>query len=425
MVYSTFWSLAVEEHFYLLWPAVLLIVGVAPGRAAALALTAGAAMWRIADGHYNLVGRIQPLLRGVDHRTDYCLGVLFFGCLLAYAWRSPRLRRLLEKSVRSYWVFGVFAAQILLLRFRPKWYQSGVELLMGLLPLFTIADPNGFVSRVLEASLLTWIGRLSYSLYLWQQLFLPMSFAPQVIDFRVLRRGEEEMTRRTLDSMMLGGMWDVVGGGFHRYSVDERWLVPHFEKMLYDNALLASVYVHAARRFGDERYRRVADLTLDYVLRELALPGGGFASAQDADTDGVEGLTFTWAPGEGAPEELLEPFEHGRFVLRGELDEETRKRLHALREQRPKPLRDDNRARPVPLRRAWRRSARPGSSAAARRKRDPRKSVATDWLIASRPRERRRATGPASPHQDPPPATRPGSTAGAVAAAGRSPAARR
>ena len=85
----------------------------------------------------------------------------------------------------------------------------------------------------------------------------------------------------------------------------------------------------------------VADLTIDYVLRELALEGGGFASAQDADTDGVEGLTFTWAPGEGAPEELLEPFEHGRFVLRGALDDETRERLHALREQRPKPLRDD------------------------------------------------------------------------------------
>ena len=161
-----------------------------------------------------------------------------------------------------------------------------------------------------------------------------------VLEF-LLRRGEEELTRRTLDSMILGGMWDVVGGGFHRYSVDERWLVPHFEKMLYDNALLASVYVHAARRFGDERYRRVADLTLDYVLRELALDGGGFASAQDADTDGVEGLTFTWAPGEGAPEELLESFEHGRFVLRGELDEATRLRLFELREQRPKPLRDD------------------------------------------------------------------------------------
>jgi uncharacterized protein YyaL (SSP411 family) len=112
------------------------------------------------------------------------------------------------------------------------------------------------------------------------------------------------------------------------------------EKMLYD-ALLAAVYVHAWRRFGDDRYRRIAEETIDYVLRELALDGGGLASAQDADTDGVEGLTFTWAPGEGAPEELLVPFEHGRFILRGVLDDETRSRLFELREQRPKPLRDD------------------------------------------------------------------------------------
>ena len=161
-----------------------------------------------------------------------------------------------------------------------------------------------------------------------------------VLEF-LLRRGEEEMTRATLDGMARGGMYDLVGGGFHRYSVDDRWLVPHFEKMLYDNALLAAVYVHAWRRFGDERYRRVAEHTIDYALRELALEGGGFASAQDADTDGTEGLTFTWARGEGAPEELLEPFEHGRFVLRGELDDETRARLFELRELRPKPLRDD------------------------------------------------------------------------------------
>jgi hypothetical protein len=92
---------------------------------------------------------------------------------------------------------------------------------------------------------------------------------------------------------------------------------------------------------GKERYRQVAEETIDYMLRELALDGGGFASAQDADTDGVEGLTFTWAPGEGAPEELMQPFEHGRFVLRGELDDETRTRLFELRERRPKPLRDD------------------------------------------------------------------------------------
>jgi uncharacterized protein YyaL (SSP411 family) len=157
----------------------------------------------------------------------------------------------------------------------------------------------------------------------------------------LLRFGEEEMTRRTLDGMALGGMYDLVGGGFHRYPVDDRWLVPHFEKMLYDNALLAAVYQHAARRFDEPRYAAVADATIEYVLRELALDGGGFASSQDADTDGVEGLTFTWAPGEGAPENLLQPFEDGRFVLRGELDEETRERLFAIRERRPKPPRDD------------------------------------------------------------------------------------
>jgi uncharacterized protein YyaL (SSP411 family) len=161
-----------------------------------------------------------------------------------------------------------------------------------------------------------------------------------VLEF-LLRRGEEGMTRRTLDAMAAGGMYDLVGGGFHRYSVDARWLVPHFEKMLYDNALLASVYLHAAKRFGSESYRRVADATLDYVVRELAVDGGGFASAQDADTDGVEGLTYSWAPGEGAAEELLEPFEHGRFVLRGELGEELRQQLFELRETRPKPARDD------------------------------------------------------------------------------------
>ena len=92
----------------------------------------------------------------------------------------------------------------------------------------------------------------------------------------------------------------MVGGGFHRYSVDERWLVPHFEKMLYDNALLASAYLHAWLVTGHERYREVVEETLEYMLRDLALDGGGLASAQDADTDGVEGLTYTWTPEEAA-----------------------------------------------------------------------------------------------------------------------------
>jgi uncharacterized protein YyaL (SSP411 family) len=149
------------------------------------------------------------------------------------------------------------------------------------------------------------------------------------------------MVRRTLDGMAAGGMYDLVGGGFHRYSVDERWLVPHFEKMLYDNALLASAYLHGWLVTGEERYRAVCEETIEYLLRELLLPEGGFASAQDADTDGVEGLTFTWTEEDGVPAELLQPFEHGRSIVRGELGPELRARLFELREQRPKPLRDD------------------------------------------------------------------------------------
>jgi uncharacterized protein YyaL (SSP411 family) len=157
----------------------------------------------------------------------------------------------------------------------------------------------------------------------------------------LLRRGELDMVRKTLDCMAAGGMYDLVGGGFHRYSVDERWLVPHFEKMLYDNALLASTYLHAWVVTGEPRYRRVVEQTVDYMLRELWLPEGALASSQDADTEGVEGLTFTWTQAEGVPPELLHPFEHGRSVLRGELDEETRLRLFEIREQRPKPAHDD------------------------------------------------------------------------------------
>jgi uncharacterized protein YyaL (SSP411 family) len=148
------------------------------------------------------------------------------------------------------------------------------------------------------------------------------------------------MVRTTLDGMAAGGMYDLVGGGFHRYSVDEQWLVPHFEKMLYDNALLVPVYLHAG-------YERIVEQTVDYVLRELRLESGGFASAQDADTDGVEGLTFTWTPNElvaalgTGRDELLQPFEHGRYVIRGELTDGERERLLEIRSRRPQPLRDD------------------------------------------------------------------------------------
>ena len=161
---------------------------------------------------------------------------------------------------------------------------------------------------------------------------------------RMHLRGDDEslpMVVKTLDAMAAGGMYDLLGGGFHRYSVDRTWLVPHFEKMLYDNALLAPAYLHGWVVTGDGRYRRVTEETLDYVLRELALPEGGLSSAQDADTEGVEGRTFTWTVDEGVPAELLQPFEDGRSIIRGELGEELRSRLFEQREQRPKPARDD------------------------------------------------------------------------------------
>jgi uncharacterized protein len=157
----------------------------------------------------------------------------------------------------------------------------------------------------------------------------------------LLRRDELELVTKTLDSMAFGGMYDLVGGGFHRYSVDREWLIPHFEKMLYDNALLVPIYLHAWVATGNDGYRVVVEQTCDYMLRELSVPEGGFASAQDADTDGVEGLTYTWTEDDDVPHDLLQPFEHGRFVLRGELDEATRARLFSQREQRPLPLRDD------------------------------------------------------------------------------------
>jgi len=193
----------------------------------------------------------------------------------------------------------------------------------------------------------------------------------------LLRRGEVEPALTTLDGMRAGGMYDLVGGGFHRYSVDERWLVPHFEKMLYDNALLVPAYLHAWVLTGDEAYRRVVEETVDYCLRELRLESGGFASAQDADTEGVEGLTFTWTPAELAEaigpgrDDLLQPFEEGRYILRGALSGDEQARLFEVRERRPKPLRDDKAIA------AWNGLMLAGLSEAGRRLERP------DWLEAA------------------------------------------
>jgi uncharacterized protein len=225
-------------------------------------------------------------------------------------------------------------------RERPEDVAAQAEALVGALKRSAEAEPS---REPLTEALLAEAerGLLSQLDPRWGGFGHAPKFPPaSVLEF-LLRRGALEPVRLTLDGMAAGGMYDLVGGGFHRYSVDPQWLVPHFEKMLYDNALLAPAYLHAWVVTGEERYRTVAEQTLDYMVRELRLPSGGFASSQDADTDGIEGLTYTWTAEEGAPAELLQPFEHGRSILRGKLDEETRARLLEVRNRRPEPALDD------------------------------------------------------------------------------------
>ena len=106
------------------------------------------------------------------------------------------------------------------------------------------------------------------------------------------------MAEATCEAMARGGMYDQLGGGFARYSVDASWTVPHFEKMLYDNALLAGVYTHLWRLTGSALARRVAEETCDFMVRELRTPEGGLSASLDADSDGAEGVYYVWTPAE-------------------------------------------------------------------------------------------------------------------------------
>jgi uncharacterized protein YyaL (SSP411 family) len=205
---------------------------------------------------------------------------------------------------------------------------------------------------------------------------------PHPMDLRLLVRvaqrsgqqGPLDMVRLTLERMATGGIYDHLGGGFARYSVDARWLVPHFEKMLYDNALLADAYLDAYLVTGDENYARVLRETLNYVIRDMTEPAGGFHSTEDADSEGHEGLFYTWTPDEieavlgeerGATfGRVYDVSDAGNFegrnilnlpktlaqsaaILRREPAElaaelaESREKLFAAREKRVRPGRDD------------------------------------------------------------------------------------
>ncbi|WP_308312051.1 thioredoxin domain-containing protein [Streptomyces albipurpureus] len=176
--------------------------------------------------------------------------------------------------------------------------------------------------------------------------------------------GALEMAADTCEAMARGGIYDQLGGGFARYAVDREWVVPHFEKMLYDNALLCRVYAHLWRATGSELARRVALETADFMVRELRTAEGGFASALDADSDDGEGRTaegafYAWTPaqlrgvlGDQDGQRAIElygvteggTFEEGASVLQlpgEEVDPQIRSRLLAAREERPRPERDD------------------------------------------------------------------------------------
>jgi uncharacterized protein YyaL (SSP411 family) len=192
----------------------------------------------------------------------------------------------------------------------------------------------------------------------------PPSMVLEFLIRRASRTGDGmEKVAHTCEAMARGGMYDQLAGGFARYSVDEKWVVPHFEKMLYDNALLLRVYTHWYRATGSAFAERVVRETAAFLLRDLGTAEGGFASALDADTDGVEGLTYVWTPqqllevlgpedGVWAAEQLEVTadgtFEHGASTLQRLLEpddleryESVRKRLLAARADRAQPGRDD------------------------------------------------------------------------------------
>jgi len=260
---------------------------------------------------------------------------------------------------------------------RDELIDRGARVIQAIAPIDLSGEDAPLDSGTLDQAVAQIQGAFDWSAGGWGGA--PKFPQPMALEFllRVYARTRDDlvlkMVTQTLDHMARGGMYDQLGGGFHRYSTDAVWIVPHFEKMLYDNAQLARVYLHAWQITRDDFYRRIAEQTLAYVARELTHPAGGFFSTQDADSEGREGKFFLWTPDEiravlGADAPLfIEAYgvtDHGNFEgknilfvaraddvlaamhalpveqVRARLDA-ARQKLFAAREQRIKPARDE------------------------------------------------------------------------------------
>ncbi|MGZ4607819.1 MAG: thioredoxin domain-containing protein [Blastococcus sp.] len=250
---------------------------------------------------------------------------------------------------------------------REELEKAGTSIVAGISARMDLGDPAPLSAELLDGAVVALAG--SYDATAGGFGGAPKFPPSMLLEFllRVHARSGDatalRMARGTLEAMARGGIYDQLAGGFSRYSVDARWVVPHFEKMLYDNALLLRVYLHLWRATGDGWARRIADETAAFLIRDLGTPEGGFASALDADTDGVEGLTYVWTPDQLI--EVLGPddgrwaadafevtdrgtFEHGTSTLQWLYDSDDPVRLASVREgllaaraQRPQPARDD------------------------------------------------------------------------------------